>query len=865
MILLLCFLTAFGLGRCLDQLQTREEIETSINRTITEVERLIKIDPSLPQLSRAEIVDILHNITSKDMESYEKSVENTRLDYQRALTVVLPYNSRDAKNEDIQNLFTKPPMIQIIPDSETMLPYSSIQEEPPVSSDPIIENLISTKYPDEKKNQILNDKNKYKNHRTTYDEPVKVDSSSQKFNSNFNNFNSQKAIWSTASSISKLIDSDKNDYATTKPKLQIVYSTSVTDNPTTKMFKTTTLRTNNEFRPTMPVTKSTVNILTSDQWKYFAPPSTTASTTTTSTTTTTTTTKKPPTTTQKSSRITTKYSKPSPFREKSQPFLPTVTSTSIHQWPTHPPRQPLKKRPELSSKAPDMITFDMSDVKMMSDESTPMLFVTPMSTKGPGTIIKPSSTLASKVDQSQKVSMTPTPVRKEVTSLLASIGLQPIEEKIDKDKISNNEINFVKEQGIFATNFEIPVINNTLSHGTHQSSTNKLNSSSIINQSTFNNAQKGVDNLSSDVQKLFQRFGLQTSESDATSTTTKAPVPFSFKANSWSNFKPLPKSEVKDATMKDFLATFGLGVENRNAKTVKMSKGRSSSVIEAVPSAMKSILENIGLIIRPKVPRHVQLKTTTTTTTSTTSTTEDPEKMHVFKPHEVLFGDPQQRTKINELLDTVKLVQEGEADVSDVRKVADDLLKTTKTLRDGPNPLNLDEFFKLYNDDIKNEVKRQESKVNLFNDTSTTNNSDSSESSPTAMIKTTGDNASRNSSDSMPESSISLDIPDDDSDARVVTFGVITTTSTEPTTTTTTTTESLSSTEDSNLDALADSFGGSTAEPDPVLPTPRKSGLYFLVDWNSFLEVGVDGEDKVNLKFAPKVGDRTRFIPVTVP
>ena len=69
----------------------------------------------------------------------------------------------------------------------------------------------------------------------------------------------------------------------------------------------------------------------------------------------------------------------------------------------------------------------------------------------------------------------------------------------------------------------------------------------------------------------------------------------------------------------------------------------------------------------------------------------------------------------------------------------------------------------------------------------------------------------------------------------------------------------------SNLDALADSFGGSTAAPDPVLPTRRKTGLYFLVDWNTFLEVGEEEKDKVNLRFQPKVGDRTRFISVTVP
>lgn len=68
-----------------------------------------------------------------------------------------------------------------------------------------------------------------------------------------------------------------------------------------------------------------------------------------------------------------------------------------------------------------------------------------------------------------------------------------------------------------------------------------------------------------------------------------------------------------------------------------------------------------------------------------------------------------------------------------------------------------------------------------------------------------------------------------------------------------------------NFAALEESFGGSTAAPDPVLPTRPRSGLYFLVDWNTFLEVGEDGKDKVNLRFQPKVGDRTRFIPVKIP
>lgn len=68
-----------------------------------------------------------------------------------------------------------------------------------------------------------------------------------------------------------------------------------------------------------------------------------------------------------------------------------------------------------------------------------------------------------------------------------------------------------------------------------------------------------------------------------------------------------------------------------------------------------------------------------------------------------------------------------------------------------------------------------------------------------------------------------------------------------------------------NLLALEESFGGTTRAPDPVLPTKRRSGLYFLVDWNTFLEVGDEDSEKVNLRFQPKVGDRTRFLPVTIP
>nr|XP_026490303.1 uncharacterized protein LOC113396541 [Vanessa tameamea]XP_026490304.1 uncharacterized protein LOC113396541 [Vanessa tameamea] len=65
---------------------------------------------------------------------------------------------------------------------------------------------------------------------------------------------------------------------------------------------------------------------------------------------------------------------------------------------------------------------------------------------------------------------------------------------------------------------------------------------------------------------------------------------------------------------------------------------------------------------------------------------------------------------------------------------------------------------------------------------------------------------------------------------------------------------------------LEDSFGGAApVEPgDSELPPPKKNGFYWMVDWNSFLEVG-DGDSKVNIRFEPKLGDPQMFLPVNVP
>ncbi|CAB3255950.1 unnamed protein product [Arctia plantaginis] len=99
----------------------------------------------------------------------------------------------------------------------------------------------------------------------------------------------------------------------------------------------------------------------------------------------------------------------------------------------------------------------------------------------------------------------------------------------------------------------------------------------------------------------------------------------------------------------------------------------------------------------------------------------------------------------------------------------------------------------------------------------------------------------------------------------------------ESTTTTSTTTEepktnvvsesvSVDADTGASISDLEASFGGAVPpQPgDSELPPPKKNGFYWMLDWNSFLEVG-DGDTKVNIRFEPKLGDPQMFLPVTVP
>ncbi|XP_012533416.1 uncharacterized protein LOC105835029 isoform X2 [Monomorium pharaonis] len=825
-------LIVIGLCHCND-LPSSTEVESSINRTIDEVERLIRQNSTLPHLTRREIIDILFNITSKDIETYQnkKEIEEARNIYQKALMVVLPYNAEDTiERESMKDLYTKPPIVQLITDPAANPEdfEASKNKNLQTNAHTFMQKTQNDIYKQSLKNFIMThtyapEKNlskenspvqiRYKNHRETYSEAyskmplnktVKFDSAPIKFSFNLENMQKQstlaeKPVTTTRRPVFEESSLTKNE------DVYVVYSTSATTiSPRTVETKKNISMFNLGSETTSRPLKYNEHVLSVDQWRYNAP------------------TTKLPDMLFKKILDKEPFSLFRPTTISLKNITPTASNSKIEY------NSEISKTITTSKKVPVVIT-----------ESAP-IYVTPMPSSSFSSSFSPSFLSSSeKLKYNSTYNLhsggfhritttTTTTMRPEVMELLASIGLRP-------ENVTNVEDIFKQNKKDMEIKSQIPN-SNGLSYTTSGLTAIALDSPSIIAENTFENPVseigKGMNNLTPDVQLLFQRFGLQTSN---LLTTTMSTPKSTINTNSYTNFKPLPISKIKNEDMKEFLAKFGLGVnDNRKKKAIPMSTERPS-LIEAVPDNMKQILENIGLISH---------KTTRITSKMENTEPTKATKFHVFKPHEVNVKDEDQRMKINELLDKIRLVQEGKANTKDVRKTADDLLETTKTLKDGPDPLSLEEIIKIYNKDLKNEVKRQQNPKE------------------TVEIITTGDRAF-----------------------------ITTTTSTESvnvssttTTTTTTATMALDSTTDSsnfrnaltpvpesstsasiNLMALEESFGGTTSAPDPVLPTQRRNGLYFLLDWNTFLEVGEDDEKKINLRFEPKVGDRTRFLPVNVP
>lgn len=188
-------------------------------------------------------------------------------------------------------------------------------------------------------------------------------------------------------------------------------------------------------------------------------------------------------------------------------------------------------------------------------------------------------------------------------------------------------------------------------------------------------------------------------------------------------------------------------------------------------------------------------------------------------------------------------------------------------VRNPPDPLSTDELQQLFEKN-KNDVKRQEPAAaddtarpsTVADDVvpSSTEQQTARAASTTAPTTTPTPPPARTTSastttDSSSEASSTVQVTSDATAARIL---------------------STTAADDTNpsLSQLAESFGGSEtsseAQQTDVIDTPSnrpRNGLYFYVDWNSFLTVNQGQKNQVNLRFAPKAGNPAHFLRVNVP
>jgi len=213
-----------------------------------------------------------------------------------------------------------------------------------------------------------------------------------------------------------------------------------------------------------------------------------------------------------------------------------------------------------------------------------------------------------------------------------------------------------------------------------------------------------------------------------------------------------------------------------------------------------------------------------------------------FNGYEVFFDDDDSKEVDSEL-------PESPTDLGDTEPL--------NKAQNPPDPLSTDELQQLVEKN-KNDVKRQEP----GNDTSNSVTVTSSE----ASISTSSETVDLTTvpADSTSEGT-SVEVTSNAGESRV-----------SPTTAATDINPSLSQ--------LAESFGGGDTASSPpatgqqeggggggggdgntTVPSRPKNGLYFYVDWNTFLTVNQGQNNQVNLRFAPKAGNPAHFFRITVP
>ncbi|XP_050307961.1 uncharacterized protein LOC126744545 [Anthonomus grandis grandis] len=341
------------------------------------------------------------------------------------------------------------------------------------------------------------------------------------------------------------------------------------------------------------------------------------------------------------------------------------------------------------------------------------------------------------------------------------------------------------------------------------------------------NANVMADNLSPDMQKLLKSFGLLPDDHKTNKTVDIPdfnPEKAEIHPESYVGFKPLPEDSESSKNMEEFLAQFGL-ISNRDGKSLKKGKSLLPNVdpknvkieqisLDTVPDDLKPLLQEMGFGVRGSRKIREQPSGNSAEASSDEKTPGfggkvDPGEEYV--PEE----DVKKLGRLVEILKKLEQINgtitEDDMAQADKQELKELITSLNRAAQEEKNPVPLSEQLGPNPHEFdfglkKNEIKRQEG----------------------AAGTTTEETVETVTAESLPEETKTPSIKD-----------------------------------------LEDSFGGATepstteSVPDPT--TTRRSGVYYLLDWNTFFEIDDQKGKRVNLRLQPKVGDPKRFYSVNVP
>ncbi|KAF6205176.1 hypothetical protein GE061_019343 [Apolygus lucorum] len=374
------------------------------------------------------------------------------------------------------------------------------------------------------------------------------------------------------------------------------------------------------------------------------------------------------------------------------------------------------------------------------------------------------------------------------------------------------------------------------------------------------NVKVAAESLGPEMKDLLTRFGLLGSETTTQRAYQAGPAP-TIDPEVYSRFKPLPvksTSEFVSPDMKSFLASYGL-LDTRRGKDLKADSSEvKNSPLDYIPEREKDVLSQLGLW-RDGKAIDVGVKNSAGAAISSSdaknSAPEVKSVKHVFKPNKAEEASSQEELKkVSKILTKLKEIGEGKDDEmtalspSDVEEL---LLLEDNTRLAAQEQVGLGEDQESLEE--KNEVKRnpQGASASVSVDAGLGGSASASASAEASS----GGNAQAAAAADVSDASTTTD-------SSASSDSSVSTTTEQPSSTDSLPSDSEDTTErGASAVDLADSFGGGGETT-----TKRPNGFYFLLDWNSFLDVGLDDPPgrAIHLNFSPKVGNPANFLPVTI-